>query len=135
MLGSLQVSASYYGSTTYRGDLAGVIMVLATNFFILAVSLGVAWRYGRAKFLPRFPSVMASVLPYVLSSEMLRRDLRAVRDKERTGEKVKMLEDWGRRYAFGHFRNASELPVLKHLGVERNYMEGPDARPHVSRSC
>ncbi|MCJ1251214.1 hypothetical protein MMC30_008445 [Trapelia coarctata] len=133
MLGSLQVSASYCGSTTYGGDLAGVIIVLATNSFILAVSLAIAWRYGRATFLPRFPNVMASVLPYVLSSELLRRDLRAVRGKGRTGEKVKMLEDLDRRYAFGNFRNANEPPAVKHLGVERSYMDGPDARAHVSR--
>ncbi|KAI3391522.1 hypothetical protein diail_7184 [Diaporthe ilicicola] len=49
MLGSLQVSASFYGATTYHADKDGVMAVLALNSYLLLLSLcatvGHFWRW------------------------------------------------------------------------------------------
>jgi len=39
MLGSLQVSASFYGATDYNGGLFGVIVTFIMNLFILIVTI------------------------------------------------------------------------------------------------
>ena len=128
LLGSLQVSASYYGSTTFSADLAGVATVFSMNMFILLVSLAVTWRYGRTTFLPRYP---ASLLPFVLFSEKLKEDLRAVNDQSSVKAKVQKLKEASRRYGFGKFHNGNP-PTVEHFGIERNYIDGPNGKDHVN---
>ena len=130
MLGSLQVSASYYGSTTFSADLTGVAVVFSMNLFILLVSLAVTWRYGRSTSLPRYPGTIASLLPFVLSSEKLKEDLRAVKDNGSVDAKVQKLKEMSRRYGFGKFHNSGS-PAVEHLGIERNYVDGPHGKDHV----
>ena len=131
LLGALQVSASFYGATTFASDLACAIATLFLNACFLLVSVAVGWRYSRRRFLERSPGTMAAMMPFVLSSEKLKEDIRMIRLKDSRREKIKCLEDHGRRYGFGHFHNASE-PNTKHFGVERNETNArPDGRPHI----
>jgi hypothetical protein len=119
MLGSLQVSASFYGAADFKGDLAGVITTCVINLFILVVTCTGAWRYARARILPRYPGTVASWLPYILSSEKLKEDCRDVfqtcQDKK---EQIKALQQKGRRYGFGQFCNEGSMSLR--LGIERN---------------
>ena len=130
LLGALQVSTSFYGATTFPADLASAIAAAFLNLFILLVSVAVGWRYSRRRFLTRTPGTMAAIMPYVLSSEKLKEDVRSVSHIKGQQEKIKELERRGRRYGFGYFENESE-PGIKHFGVERNYMDGPDGKEHV----
>lgn len=46
MLGSLQVSASFYGSTTFHADMDGVISVLALNAYLFLISFSALTVYA-----------------------------------------------------------------------------------------
>lgn len=95
LLGSLQVSASFYGATTYAADLACAISASILNLLILLVSVAVGWRYSWHRFLNRTPVTVAAILPYVLSSEKLKKDVRAVGGEKNQRDKIKALEDLG----------------------------------------
>jgi hypothetical protein len=130
VLGSLQVSATFYGATSFAADRAGAVVTLLLNIFLLLVSLTVAFRYGGASFLPRYPGTLASQLPYVLSSEKLKEDLRQVMPIQKQDEKIQRLRELGRRYGFGQFVNERD-PHTAHLGVERNYVDCVRGSEHV----
>ena len=119
LLGALQVSASYYGATTFASDLTCAIATLFLNCYFLLISMAVAWRYSRRPFLRRSPGTMASMLPFVLSSEKLKEDARVVRQCSTQQEKIERLEETYRRYAFGRFYDIND-PNTPHVGVERN---------------
>ena len=70
-------------------------------------------------------------MPFVLSSEKLKEDVGMIKLIDNQGERIKCLEDHGRRYGFGHFHNASD-PNTGHVGVERNETNaGPGGKLHV----
>jgi hypothetical protein len=130
MLGSLQVSASFYGATDYNGDLFGVIVTFIMNVFILIVTIAGAWTYGRTSMLPRYPGTVASLLPYILSSEKLKEDCKGIADEIDKKLQIKILKEKSRRYGFGIFCNENS-PDVKHLGIERNYNCGPEGNEHI----
>ena len=131
LLGALQVSASFYGATTFASDMVCAIATLFLNACFLLVSVAVGWRYSWRQSLERSPGTMAAMIPFVLSSEMLKEDVRMTRSAESQREKIKCLEDRGRRYGFGHFHCAND-PNTEHIGVERNETNvGPGGKSHV----
>lgn len=131
MIGSLQASAGFYGATDMQGDLASVIVALVMNLFILVVSIAVACCYTFSAALPRSSSTLASLLPYLLSSELLIADLkRAMAHSPRNKDQIAYLRDLGRRYGFGVFEDSKRKGVF-HLGIERNHNDGPDGKEHV----
>ncbi len=130
MLGSLQVSASFYGATDFNGDLSGVLVTLIMNLFILIVSIAGAWTYGRAPILPRYPGTVASLLPYIIYSERLIEDYKGLVPEMDTKEHIEVLKKKFRRYGLGIFSN-EDSPHVKHLGIERNYNDGPEGKEHV----
>ena len=73
------------------------------------------------------------MLPFVLSSEKLKEDVGLIRLLGDPWEKIKCLEDRGRRYGFGCFWNAGEpTDTAGHVGVERNETNvGPGGELHV----
>ncbi|KAL9631055.1 MAG: hypothetical protein Q9164_006098 [Protoblastenia rupestris] len=140
LLGALQVSASFYGATTFTSDLACAVATLGLNAWFLVVSAAVGWKYcgwrysggttrGGRRVINRDPVTIGAMMPFLLSSEKLREDLEAVRTLERK-EKIRSLEERGRRYGFGWFRNRDGT---EHVGVERNEIctARNGGRPHV----
>ena len=114
MLGSLQVSASFYGATTFHADLDGIIVSTVLNAYILLVSVMASWRCRAAgRYCHRPPGSIAATLPFVLHSQGLRDDLRQAQGKSEGA--VKYLGDLQRRYRLGWFYLNGE----KHYGVER----------------
>ena len=70
-------------------------------------------------------------MPFVLSSEKLKEDVKLIELIDGPRARIKCLEAHGRRYGFGHFHNASD-PYTEHLGVERNETDpGLGGQPHV----
>ncbi|MCJ1394522.1 hypothetical protein MMC18_007401 [Xylographa bjoerkii] len=132
ILGSLQVSASFYGATSFMDDLGDVVIAFSMNLVILAVSVAATCRYGLRVSLPRYPGTIASMLPFVLSSEKLKEDLNLVEREDSPQAKAKKLKEQGRRYGFGRFVN-DNVSETEHLGVERNYVDGPNGKEHVSQ--
>ena len=131
MIGSLQASAGFYGATDVQGDLASVILALVMNLFILVVSIAVACCYTFSAAFPRHAGTLASLLPYVLSSELLIADVkRAMAHSPQKKDQIAYLRELGRRYGFGEFEDAKRTGVF-HLGIERNYNDGPDGKEHV----
>lgn len=131
MLGSLQVSASFYGATNYNGDLAGMIITFLINLFILIVTLAAFWTYGKAPILPRYPGTVASLLPYIIWSENLKDDCK---EASRVGKgrkaQIEYLMAKCRRYGFGIFHKEGSAE-LRYIGVERNYNYGSEGREFV----
>ena len=95
LLGELQVSASFYGAITFASDLACAIATLFLNACLLLVSVAVGWRYSRRRFLERSPGTMATMMPFMLSSEKLKEDVGMIKLRENQQEKIKCLEDHG----------------------------------------
>lgn len=85
MLGSLQVSASFYGATTFHADLDGVIAVAALNAYALLLSLSalVFYALGRwqGKGWIRGADTSGKVLAKILWSEELQEDVKESREK------------------------------------------------------
>lgn len=126
LLGALQVSASFYGATTFASDLACAIATLALNawFWITSVAVGwnyCGWRYrgdiGGRRFLTRDPATIGAMMPFLLNSGKLQEDVAAVKRIEGSKDKIRCLEEQGRRYGFGRFKDREGR---EHVGVERN---------------
>ncbi|KAL9043703.1 MAG: hypothetical protein Q9214_003116 [Letrouitia sp. 1 TL-2023] len=126
LLGALQVSASFYGATTFASDLACAIATLALNAWFLITSVAVGWNYcgwryrgdiGGRRFLTRGPATIGAMMPFLLSSGKLREDVAVVRRIDGRENKTRWLEEQGRRYGFGRFRDSEGR---EHVGVERN---------------
>ena len=139
LLGALQVSASFYGATTFASDLACAVATLALNAWFLVISAAVGWKHcgwgqsggtGGGRVLNREPATIGAMMPFLLSSEKLREDLEAVRTLKERKVKIRLLEERGRRYGFGRFRNRDGT---EHVGVERNETctASSGGRPHV----
>jgi hypothetical protein len=62
------------------------------NPFILIVSIAGAWTYGRAPILPRYRGSVASLLPYIFSSERLKGDNRGVVDEIDKNTQIEILK-------------------------------------------
>ena len=119
LLGALQVSASFYGATTFANDLICAIACLILNLYLLLVTLLIAWSFSRNPCLKRPPGTMASMLPLVLSSDKLREDADMVAPKASQSEKIECLENARRRYGFGYFYNDGN-PNDRHYGIKRD---------------
>lgn len=75
-LGSLQLSASAYGSTSFESDLAAATASTLLRAFVLAVHLVLRYRLAwQQKPLTRPPSTFADIVPYAMFSPTLREDL------------------------------------------------------------
>lgn len=118
MLGSLQVSASFYGATTFAADTDGVIVVMVLNAYLLIVSLLSTYRYCKHKewTLPR-QGTLAGVLPLVLHSKRLADDMKSVQSKLSVKDKIADLEDKGARYGLGRFKVGNN----QYDGIERHH--------------
>ncbi|KAK4213352.1 hypothetical protein QBC37DRAFT_423209 [Rhypophila decipiens] len=130
-LGSLQLSSSQYGSTTFLGDqtaATGAAWILGLG---AVVYLAARWRIGRVLLLPRnnkkttmmmmkrpVETVMG-IAPYVIFSEKLRADLEHVACLD-AGERARELVKRGNRYAMGVWSHGPE----ELCGVERQF-DGP----------
>ena len=172
-LGSLQLSASAYGSTTFESDMSSSQAVVILLGFTIAVQLGIGasliwhrewpavWPSGwkdklnmawylacatsttgnRGAVLPRPPSSLVDVMPYLLFSSGLQEDLEElnVRYADFTQrQKIKILqhEQHDRRYGLGfievdanmlrdtaHGAQAQQTSVnkIRILAVERHF--------------
>lgn len=91
MLGSLQVSASFYGATTFHADLDGVVAVLALNVYMLLLSLSALVIYSRGRYENKKKKggvecwtegadTVADLLAYIVNSDCLRQDVREARE-------------------------------------------------------
>lgn len=80
MLGTLQVSASFYGATTFHADLDGVIAVVALNSYLLLLSFTALVVYvidkHKGKDWIKGAGTMSELLVKILWSDGLREDVR-----------------------------------------------------------
>jgi hypothetical protein len=108
-LGSLQLSASAYGSTTFESDLAAATGSTLLIAFVLAVHLVLGYHFSwpKRKLLPIMPTHTATMIPYVIYSSGLREDLKEVADINSTTGKIKGLNDLYRRYGLGKFDSSA----------------------------
>jgi len=104
-IGSLQLSRSYYGATSFNSDYIAVISSTSLIAFVLVVNISVWWVYGRKshRFLARPSDTIAAGVPYVAWSRLLGEDLKTVADEEDVEAKIGKLESMERRYGFGVF--------------------------------
>lgn len=127
-LGSLQLSASAYGSTSFETDLAAATAATLLVAFVLAVHAGLGYQFSarRRRFLPRAPASVGAVVPYVFFSKGLRADLRRVRGAGNKGraEQMRELRRLDRRYGLGEFTYDGQ----SYFGVERHSSEASAVR-------
>ncbi|KAH6630958.1 hypothetical protein B0J18DRAFT_116928 [Chaetomium sp. MPI-SDFR-AT-0129] len=118
-LGSLQLSASSYGSTTFESDLATATASTLLVAFVLAVHLALGYHFSwpRRASLPRAPANTAAVIPYVIYSSGLRADLKGVAGRGSTRRKIQRLESLDARYGFGKFGSGG----TEHYRVEKHH--------------
>ncbi|RDW79447.1 hypothetical protein BP6252_04085 [Coleophoma cylindrospora] len=124
MLGSLQVSAGFYGATTFHADLDGVITVLVMNMVLFLVSAFVAYTYvwkdimmkkGDNIGAPWEMGTLLSVIWLVGRSDDLKRDCTKGVDE---------LRRKGYRYGFGRFLRNSAWQI----GIERHFDDADKMR-------
>lgn len=125
-LGSLQLSASSYGSTTLESDLGGATASTLLIAFVLAVHLVLGYHFSwpKHKFLLRAPANVAAVIPYVVHSSGLGADLNRVVGRSSTRGKIQGLNVLDTRYGFGRFYNGG----MEYYGVERHHDEAGAVR-------
>ncbi|KAB2573030.1 hypothetical protein DBV05_g8288 [Lasiodiplodia theobromae] len=118
MLGSLQVSASFYGATTYTADVDGVIAIVAFNAYLLAISMAALGTYvfkmWKMEWNVRGQTTLATQLAFTLWSNGLREDMKNVVEVKRKEEKLRILE--GSRYKF---QKVSSAPDDLHGSIEK----------------
>jgi hypothetical protein len=127
-LGSLQLSSSDYGATSFNSDLTAATASTILIAFILLVNLAVGWRYCRHIFLLRPPDTLAALIPCIIFSPGLREDFEEVKGEQGAEAKVRKLELLDRRYALGVFKDGHGK---ERLGIERHYHDGPRGRSNV----
>lgn len=125
-LGSLQLSASSYGSTTFESDLAAATASTLLIAFVLAVHLVLGYHFSwpKRQFLPMAPANVAAVIPYVIYSSGLRADLKRVAGRSGTRGKIEGLNSSDKRYGFGRFYSSG----MEYEGVERHHDEASAVR-------
>lgn len=88
MLGTLQVSASFYGATTFHADLDGVIAVVALNSYLLLLSFTALVVYGvgkaKKKGWIKGDGTTSELLLKIIWSDKLREDVRDGRQGKST---------------------------------------------------
>jgi hypothetical protein len=116
-LGTLQLSASAYGSTDFESDLSAATASTLLIAFVLGVHLILGYKLSWPKYkfrglLSRPPASMAAVIPYVVFSPKLRKDLEdaAMPAAASTTDRI------DKRYGFGEFKKGDKT----YLGVERH---------------
>jgi hypothetical protein len=107
-LGSLQLSSSYYGASSFDTDLAAATASTSLILFNVLVNLAVGWRYCRCEFVLRPPATVAALIPCVIFSPWLAEDLEEVKAEKVRNAKIRKLEQLDRRYAFGVFQDKWE---------------------------
>ncbi|KAK4449015.1 hypothetical protein QBC34DRAFT_438781 [Podospora aff. communis PSN243] len=118
-LGSLQLSSSYYGATTFSSDHVAATGSAWLVVLMVLVYAGIAWKLrGLAKGMKRPVETLGGVAPYVVFSGKLKADVEGVRGLVGVREKVRELERMGGRYALGRWVD-EEGEML--FGVERQY--------------
>ena len=127
-LGSLQLSSSDYGATSFNSDLTAATASTILIAFILLVNLAVGWRYCRHRFLLRAPDTLAVLIPCIIFSPGLTEDFKEVKDEQGVEAKIRKLELLNRRYALGVFKDGHGK---ERLGIERHYHDGPRGRSNV----
>lgn len=127
MLGSLQVSASFYGATTYHADKDGVMTVLALNAYLLLLSscatVGYFWRWTLhyeknrvAKAWDREVGTLATNLALVLWVEdELGKEASDSWDAAADGNAFEKLNNPDQRYAL------SQTPIQSKTGMVSRY--------------
>lgn len=120
-LGSLQLSASAYGSTSFETDLAAATASTLLIAFVLAVHLALGYQFSwrRRGFLPRVPASLGAVIPYVFFSKGLRADLQRVEGMGSSRAQIQELRHLDRRYGLGEFEHDGQ----SYFGVERHSSE------------
>lgn len=110
MLGSLQVSASFYGATTYTADVDGVIAIMAFNAYLLAISMVALGTYvfkmWKMEWNVRGQTTLAMQLTFTLWSNGLKEDMKSVVGVEDKEEKLRILR--GSKYKFQKVSNAPD---------------------------
>lgn len=110
MLGSLQVSASFYGATTYTADVDGVIAIVAFNAYLLAISMvalgAYVFKMWKMEWNVRGQTTLAMQLTFTLWSNGLRGDVKRVEGVEAMEEKLRILR--GCKYKFQKVLNAPD---------------------------
>ena len=127
-LGSLQLSSSYYGATSFDSDLAASQASTILIAFVLLVNLAVGQRCCGRIFLRRPPDTWAALIPCIIFSPGLTEDLEEVKNEHGVAAKIRKLEQLGRRYALGVFKDGQGK---ERLGIERHYHDGPRGRSNV----
>lgn len=127
-LGSLQLSSSYYGATSFNSDLTAATASTFLIAFILLSNLAVGWRYCGRKFLLRPQDTLGALIASIIFSPGLAEDLEEVENQQGREAKIQALEEMDRRYACGVFKDGQGK---ERLGVERHYHDGPRGRSNV----
>ncbi|KAK0624116.1 hypothetical protein B0T14DRAFT_583313 [Immersiella caudata] len=117
-LGSLQLSSSYYGATTFTNDHVAATISSWLVVFMLFVYAGIAWKLRVLKGMKRPVETIGGVAPYVVLSRNLREDLEVVKGLEGSREKADALDKAGGRYALGTWVDEDGAVLF---GVERQY--------------
>lgn len=127
-VGSLQLSSSYYGVTSFDSDLTAARASTLLIAFVLLVNLAAGWRYCRHIFLRRPPDTLAALLPCIIFPPGLTEDLEEVKTEPGVEAKIRKLKQLGRRYAWGVFKDGQGI---ERLGIERHHHDGPRGRSNV----
>ena len=118
-LGSLQLSSSYYGATSFSSDQLAATGSSWLVVFIFLVYAGIGWKIRVLRRGMRRPvETVGGVIPYVAFSRGLRADLDSVRGLGDVKERVSVLEGMGGRYALGRWVDEDGEAMF---GVERQY--------------
>ena len=104
-LGSLQLSASFYGATSFNSDYTAVKASTILIAFVLVVNVAVWWQFCRRRVVLRPPNTLAATIPCVAYSPLLREDMGKVKNEQNMYAKIEKLELEDRIYDFGVFRN------------------------------
>ncbi|KAM7208347.1 hypothetical protein V8F20_001325 [Naviculisporaceae sp. PSN 640] len=121
-LGSLQLSSSYYGATSFVSDQTAATGAACLTGFTLIVYASVGFRIHRVlgKSLKRPVETFMGAAPYLVFSEKLRADLQLVAGLPGgRPARLKELNGLGRKYALGTWNKGPANEVM--LGVERQY--------------
>ncbi|KAK5660025.1 hypothetical protein OQA88_13493 [Cercophora sp. LCS_1] len=117
-LGSLQLSAAYYGATSFSSDQAAATGATCLVSFVLVVHAAIGWKIrGVGRRMKRPVETVGGVAPYVVFSRGLREDLERVKG-ETKDTALSLLKE--KRYALGVWNDGG----TERFGVERQFGDG-----------
>jgi hypothetical protein len=113
--GSLQLSSSSFGATSFFADQTAAVASAILITFVFGVNCCVQWRYCRGEtWLTKPPDTMAAMVTNVIFSAKLREDAKAVEHLVTKREKVAALVKMDRRYAYGRCRENEKIGIERH---------------------